>query len=41
LFLDDNQLNVDGARAVGLTAYRAIGVEEARSVLAAHNLLER
>jgi glucose-1-phosphatase len=41
LFLDDNQLNVDGARAVGLTAYRAIGVEEARSVLAAHHLLER
>lgn len=40
LFLDDNQINVDGARAVGLTAVRAVGVEEARSVLAAHRLLE-
>jgi FMN phosphatase YigB (HAD superfamily) len=33
LLLDDNQLNVDGARAAGLRAERVIGVEEARRVL--------
>ncbi len=27
LFLDDNQLNVDGARAAGITAYRVAGVD--------------
>ncbi len=33
LFLDDNQLNVDGARAAGLHAERAEGVAGAREVL--------
>lgn len=33
LFLDDNQINVDGARAAGLHAERTQGVEEARTVL--------
>lgn len=27
LFLDDNQLNVDGARAAGITAYRVAGLD--------------
>ena len=40
LFLDDNQINVDGARAVGIEAYCAAGVAQARAVLAAHDLLE-
>jgi FMN phosphatase YigB (HAD superfamily) len=39
LFLDDNQLNVDGARSVGLDAHRVTGVEDSRRVLAAHGLL--
>ncbi len=39
LFLDDNQINVDGARAAGLDAERAVGVESARSVLAARGLV--
>ena len=38
LFLDDNQINVDGARSVGLRAERARGVAEARDALAAHGL---
>ncbi|MGB0618502.1 MAG: HAD family hydrolase [Myxococcota bacterium] len=33
LFLDDNQINVDGARAAGLTAEKAVGPDEARTVL--------
>ncbi len=33
LFLDDNQLNVDGARSVGYQAVRTQGVEEARRAL--------
>jgi putative hydrolase of the HAD superfamily len=33
LFLDDNQINVDGARAAGLRAERAVGVPEARAIL--------
>jgi putative hydrolase of the HAD superfamily len=41
LFLDDNQINVEGARAVGLTAQRAVGVEQAREILAAYDLLAR
>jgi putative hydrolase of the HAD superfamily len=41
LFLDDNQINVEGARAVGLAAHRVVGVEQARAVLAAHDLLAR
>jgi putative hydrolase of the HAD superfamily len=40
LFLDDNQLNIDGARAAGLNAHRTVGVEAARSVLAEHGALE-
>lgn len=38
LFLDDNAINVEGARAAGLRAERAVGVEGARAVLAAHGL---
>ena len=33
LFLDDNQINVDGARAVGLRSERARGIDDARSIL--------
>ncbi len=33
LFLDDNQLNVDGARAVGLDAHRTVGLEAVRTLL--------
>jgi putative hydrolase of the HAD superfamily len=39
LFLDDNQINVEGARAIGLRAERAVGVEAARAVLAESGLL--
>lgn len=39
LFIDDNQLNVDGARALGLDAHVGDGVDEAREVLASRNLL--
>lgn len=39
LFLDDNAINVEGARAVGLEAHRVLGVEEARRVLSARGLL--
>ena len=35
LFLDDNQLNVDQARAVGMRAERVVGVSEARQALVA------
>lgn len=38
LFLDDNQINVDGARSVGLCAERARGVVEAHAALARHGL---
>lgn len=41
LFLDDNQPNVEGARAVGLEAVRAVGVEAARRALAERGLLRR
>jgi len=41
LFLDDNQINVDGARAAGLRAERTRGVEEARTVLGALDLHPR
>jgi putative hydrolase of the HAD superfamily len=41
LFLDDNQINVEGARAVGFAAHRVVGVDQARAVLAAHDLLAR
>jgi glucose-1-phosphatase len=33
LFLDDNQINVEAARAVGLRGERVVGVEEARFAL--------
>ena len=33
LFLDDNLINVDAARAVGLRAERTVGVDEARRAL--------
>ena len=38
LFLDDNQINVDGAQEVGLDAHRVAGVPEARRVLAERGL---
>jgi len=41
LFLDDNQPNVDGARAAGLDAERAVGVEGARSILTSRGILEQ
>lgn len=34
LFLDDNQINVEGARAAGLRSERTRGIEEARGILA-------
>ncbi|MAG31460.1 MAG: hypothetical protein CL908_11300 [Deltaproteobacteria bacterium] len=39
LFLDDNQINVDGARTAGLRAERARGVEEAAVILTSHRVL--
>jgi len=36
LFLDDNQINVDGARSAGLRAERARGLAETRAALARH-----
>lgn len=39
LFLDDNQVNVDGARSVGIRAELARGVDEARSCLEAVGLM--
>ncbi|MFT7601415.1 MAG: HAD superfamily hydrolase (TIGR01509 family) [Acidimicrobiales bacterium] len=39
VFLDDNQLNVDAARRLGIEAHLTKGVEEARGVLAAVGLL--
>ena len=39
VFLDDNQINVDGARSVGLDAHRARGVDDARRHLARLELL--
>ena len=41
VFLDDNQLNVDGARAAGLDAHRTVGVAQARAVLGERGLLSR
>ncbi len=38
LFLDDNQINVDGARAVGMQSELTKGVDAARSALAAVGL---
>ena len=39
LFLDDNVINVDGARAAGFAAETARGVDEAREVLIAAGVL--
>lgn len=36
LFLDDNQINVEGARAAGLLAEKAVGPAEADRIIAAH-----
>lgn len=33
LFLDDNQLNVEGARAAGITAHRVAGIDGAITIL--------
>jgi glucose-1-phosphatase len=41
VFLDDNELNVTGARAVGLTALRVQGPDEARAALIHLGVLER
>ena len=40
LFLDDNIINVDGARGAGFTAMHTRGVEEARSALVDAGILE-
>jgi len=40
LFIDDNRLNVEGARACGMSAELARGPAEARAVLASHALAE-
>lgn len=40
LFLDDNQLNVDGARALGIDAHLAQGLDQARALLIARGLLD-
>lgn len=40
LFLDDNQINVDGARAVGLRAERTFGVDEAKAALVTYGVLD-
>lgn len=39
LFLDDNQINVEGARAAGLRAEKAVGPAAARAVLTRYALL--
>jgi putative hydrolase of the HAD superfamily len=39
VFVDDNQLNVDGARSVGLDAHLARGVDEARRILQEQELV--
>ena len=38
LFLDDNQITVDGARAAGLRSERARGLAEAQSALAGYGI---
>ncbi len=40
LFLDDNIVNVEGARAVGFLAERVRGVEEARSALSSVGVID-
>jgi len=39
LFLDDNQLNVEAAQAVGIQAYRTVGIVEVQTALQALTLL--
>jgi putative hydrolase of the HAD superfamily len=39
LFLDDNQINIEGAHAVGLDAHRVKGVEAARLLLEERGIL--
>jgi len=39
LFLDDNQINVEGARRAGLTAEKAVGPDEARTVLQRYQII--
>jgi glucose-1-phosphatase len=41
LFVDDNAVNVEGARAVGFVAHRARGLGEARAVLEENGILAR
>lgn len=39
LFIDDNQVNVEGAAAIGIDAEVGLGVEQARRILTDRNLL--
>jgi len=39
VFLDDNQLNVDAAQAVGIQAYRTVGIAEVQTTLRLLGLL--
>lgn len=39
LFLDDNQINVDSARAVGMRAQRCVGVPDAATALRTHGVI--
>jgi putative hydrolase of the HAD superfamily len=39
LFLDDNRLNVEQARAVGMVAHRVVGVTETSALLRSLGLL--
>lgn len=39
LFIDDNQVNIDAANAIGMQAHLVRGVEQAKSVLNSYNVL--
>ena len=39
VFFDDNQLNVDAAQAVGIRAYRTVGIVEVQTALRSLGLL--
>ncbi|MBR7889024.1 HAD family phosphatase [Marinomonas sp. A79] len=39
LFIDDNQVNIDAAVAIGMKAFRVKGVDEARAVLSRFDVL--
>lgn len=39
LFIDDNQVNIDMARTLGMNAHRVKGIEEARAVLSSYHVL--